>query len=131
MSVRFSLRFEDRSMCRLLGVAMCEEPGCENVVAIIVVIYVHQSVCLTARDPTVDLHHGSRDCSTRVRVVRIVQRKRQGRLQDDHIHEHTIKRFSTNHTANMVLKLRLARPATPGGSRRHAPRYNIVLAHAR
>lgn len=31
----------------------------------------------------------------------------------------------------MVLKLRLARPATPGGSKRHAPRYNIVLAHAR
>jgi hypothetical protein len=35
---------------------MCEEPGCENVVAIIGIIYVHQSVCLTARDPTVDLH---------------------------------------------------------------------------
>lgn len=34
-------------------------------------------------------------------------------------------------TANMVLKLRLARPATPGGSRKHHPRYNIVLAHAR
>lgn len=33
--------------------------------------------------------------------------------------------------ANMVLKLRLARPATPGGSRKHHPRYNIVLAHAR
>ncbi|GAB7336481.1 hypothetical protein MBLNU13_g09767t1 [Cladosporium sp. NU13] len=31
----------------------------------------------------------------------------------------------------MVLKLRLARPATPGGSRKHHPRYNIVLAHAR
>ncbi|GAB7359619.1 hypothetical protein MBLNU230_g6802t1 [Neophaeotheca triangularis] len=31
----------------------------------------------------------------------------------------------------MVLKLRLARPATPGGSKRHLPRYNIVLAHAR
>lgn len=36
MSVRFSLRFEGRSVCRLLGVAMCEEPGCENVVAILV-----------------------------------------------------------------------------------------------
>jgi ribosomal protein S16 len=31
----------------------------------------------------------------------------------------------------MVLKLRLARVATPGGSHKHRPRYNIVLAHAR
>ena len=31
----------------------------------------------------------------------------------------------------MVLRLRLARIATPGGARRHAPIYNIVLAHAR
>ena len=31
----------------------------------------------------------------------------------------------------MVLKLRLARIATPGGARRHNPIYNIVLAHAR
>nr|OQO23094.1 hypothetical protein B0A51_10678 [Rachicladosporium sp. CCFEE 5018] len=31
----------------------------------------------------------------------------------------------------MVLRLRLARPATPGGSKRHHPRYNIVLAQAR
>nr|POF22110.1 ribosomal protein s16, mitochondrial [Quercus suber] len=31
----------------------------------------------------------------------------------------------------MVLKLRLARIKTPGGARRHHPRYNIVLAHAR
>ncbi len=31
----------------------------------------------------------------------------------------------------MVLRLRLARIRTPGGSRRHNPKYNIVLAHAR
>ncbi|KAM0722657.1 hypothetical protein Q7P37_002098 [Cladosporium fusiforme] len=31
----------------------------------------------------------------------------------------------------MVLKLRLARVATPGGSFKHHPCYNIVLAHAR
>ncbi|KAK4561378.1 37S ribosomal protein S16, mitochondrial [Recurvomyces mirabilis] len=31
----------------------------------------------------------------------------------------------------MVLRLRLARVATPGGARRHAPIYNIVLAQAR
>jgi len=31
----------------------------------------------------------------------------------------------------MVLKLRLSRVSTPGGARRHLPRYNIVLAHAR
>ncbi|KAK5109887.1 hypothetical protein LTR62_006494 [Meristemomyces frigidus] len=31
----------------------------------------------------------------------------------------------------MVLRLRLARVSTPGGARRHAPLYNIVLAHAR
>ncbi|KAK5170319.1 37S ribosomal protein S16, mitochondrial [Saxophila tyrrhenica] len=31
----------------------------------------------------------------------------------------------------MVLRLRLARIRTPGGSRRHHPQYNIVLAHAR
>lgn len=31
----------------------------------------------------------------------------------------------------MVLKLRLARIRTPGGARRHHPRYNIVLAQAR
>ncbi|KAK0933974.1 37S ribosomal protein S16, mitochondrial [Friedmanniomyces endolithicus] len=31
----------------------------------------------------------------------------------------------------MVLKLRLARISTPGGAKRHHPRYNIVLAHAR
>lgn len=31
----------------------------------------------------------------------------------------------------MVLRLRLARVATPGGSKRHAPIYNIVLAKAR
>jgi hypothetical protein len=35
MSVRFSLRFAGRSPRRLLGVATCEEPGRENVVAII------------------------------------------------------------------------------------------------
>ncbi|QIW99901.1 hypothetical protein AMS68_005419 [Peltaster fructicola] len=31
----------------------------------------------------------------------------------------------------MVLKIRLARVATPGGSKRHRPIYNIVLAQAR
>ena len=31
----------------------------------------------------------------------------------------------------MVLKIRLARIATPGGSKRHRPIYNIVLAQAR
>ncbi|KAH9841212.1 ribosomal protein S16 [Teratosphaeria destructans] len=31
----------------------------------------------------------------------------------------------------MVLKLRLSRVSTPGGAKRHHPRYNIVLAHAR
>lgn len=31
----------------------------------------------------------------------------------------------------MVLRLRLARIATPGGAKRHRPIYNIVLAHAR
>lgn len=31
----------------------------------------------------------------------------------------------------MVLKLRLSRVSTPGGARRHHPRYNVVLAHAR
>lgn len=31
----------------------------------------------------------------------------------------------------MVLKLRLARISTPNGAKRHRPRYNIVLAHAR
>ncbi|KAK5129568.1 hypothetical protein LTR08_003154 [Meristemomyces frigidus] len=31
----------------------------------------------------------------------------------------------------MVLKLRLSRLSTPGGAKRHHPRYNIVLAHAR
>ena len=31
----------------------------------------------------------------------------------------------------MVLKLRLSRPKAPGGSKKHHPRYNIVLAHAR
>ena len=31
----------------------------------------------------------------------------------------------------MVLKLRLSRLATPGGAKKHHPRYNIVLAHAR
>jgi hypothetical protein len=50
MSVRFSLRFEGRSICRLLGVAMCDKPGCENVVAIIVVIYLHRSVHLDVSD---------------------------------------------------------------------------------
>lgn len=29
----------------------------------------------------------------------------------------------------MVLRLRLARIATPGGAKRHRPIYNIVLAH--
>jgi hypothetical protein len=48
MSVRFSLRFEGRSMCRLLGVAMCEEPGCENIVAIIVSVVFAQE-CLFCR----------------------------------------------------------------------------------
>lgn len=56
MSVRFSLRFEGRSMCRLLGVARCEEPGCENVVAIVILVYLHQSVCFNHCSPTVDLH---------------------------------------------------------------------------
>lgn len=40
MSVRFSLRFVDRSWRRLLGLTMCEEPGRENVVAITGVIVV-------------------------------------------------------------------------------------------
>ena len=31
----------------------------------------------------------------------------------------------------MVLRLRLARIKTPGGAKRHAPLYNIVLAHDR
>lgn len=31
----------------------------------------------------------------------------------------------------MVLRLRLARIRTPGGSKKHAPIYNIVLAQAR
>ena len=31
----------------------------------------------------------------------------------------------------MVLRLRLARVATPGGAKRHRPIYNIVLAQAR
>ena len=31
----------------------------------------------------------------------------------------------------MVLKLRLSRVSGPGGARRHSPKYNIVLAHAR
>ncbi|KAI7157714.1 hypothetical protein KC349_g5399 [Hortaea werneckii] len=30
----------------------------------------------------------------------------------------------------MVLRLRLSRVSTPGGAKRHHPRYNIVLAHA-
>lgn len=34
MSVRFSLRFAGRSWGRLLGVAKCDEPGRESVVAI-------------------------------------------------------------------------------------------------
>ncbi|KAF2725326.1 ribosomal protein S16 [Polychaeton citri CBS 116435] len=31
----------------------------------------------------------------------------------------------------MVLRLRLSRPKAPGGSKRHHPRYNIVLTHSR
>lgn len=31
----------------------------------------------------------------------------------------------------MVLRLRLSRIRTPGGAKRHAPTYNIVLAQAR
>ena len=31
----------------------------------------------------------------------------------------------------MVLRLRLSRVSTPGGAKRHLPRYNIVLAHDR
>ncbi|TKA21878.1 hypothetical protein B0A50_08614 [Salinomyces thailandicus] len=31
----------------------------------------------------------------------------------------------------MVLRLRLSRVSTPGGAKRHHPRYNIVLAQAR
>jgi len=38
---------------------------------------------------------------------------------------------TTPHPSTMVLKLRLARISTPGGAKRHHPRYNIVLAHAR
>ena len=34
-------------------------------------------------------------------------------------------------TTKMVLRLRLARIRTPGGSKKHAPIYNIVLAQAR
>lgn len=37
ISVRFSLRFAGRSLFLLLGVAMCDEPGRECVVAIIVI----------------------------------------------------------------------------------------------
>lgn len=37
MSLRFSLRFAGRSAFRLLGVAMCDEPGRESVVAIVIV----------------------------------------------------------------------------------------------
>ncbi|KAI7002658.1 hypothetical protein KC355_g9668 [Hortaea werneckii] len=33
-------------------------------------------------------------------------------------------------SATMVLRLRLSRVSTPGGAKRHHPRYNIVLAHA-
>jgi hypothetical protein len=50
MSVRFSLRFEGRSICRLLGVAMCDKPDCEKVVAIIVLIYLYRSVYLDVSD---------------------------------------------------------------------------------
>jgi hypothetical protein len=50
MSVRFSLRFEDRSICRLPGVAMCDKPGCEKVVAIIKLVYLYESVCLDGSD---------------------------------------------------------------------------------
>ena len=46
MSVRFSLRFEGRSMFLLLGVAMCDGPGCANVVAIIICGVFATSVCL-------------------------------------------------------------------------------------
>jgi hypothetical protein len=56
MSVRFSLRFEGRSICRLLGVAMCEEPGCEKVVAIIISgIFAQESV--SSQLLTVDVQH--------------------------------------------------------------------------
>lgn len=58
MSVRFSLRFEGRSMFLLLGVAMCDGPGCANVVAIII-CGVFATECLSSRVRllTVDLQH--------------------------------------------------------------------------
>lgn len=34
-------------------------------------------------------------------------------------------------STTMVLRLRLSRVAGPGAARRHLPKYNIVLAHAR
>ena len=68
MSVRFSLRFEGRSMFRLLGVAMCDGPGCEKAVAIIICCGVFATECLSSRVRllTVDLQHHlkSRDTLT-------------------------------------------------------------------
>ena len=49
MSVRFSLRFEGRSMFLLLGVAMCDGPGCANVVAIIICGGISAMECLSSR----------------------------------------------------------------------------------
>lgn len=38
---------------------------------------------------------------------------------------------SSKTSLKMVLRLRLSRVSTPGGAKRHHPRYNIVLAQAR
>jgi len=143
MSVRFSLRFAGRSWERLLGVANCDEPGRESVVAIMAVVVVCGLQCCRAVFPKHS--HGALSCVTLNAVAASYTNPQTSAPQIVGEHasdlETTIAHYClrntyptlqhTHTTTNMVLKLRLARPATPGGSRKHHPRYNIVLAHAR
>lgn len=61
MSVRFSLRLAGRSWGRLLGVANCDEPGRESVVAITAVVVVCGLQCCRPVFPALEWSSKSRN----------------------------------------------------------------------
>lgn len=154
MSVRFSLRFAGRSCGLLLGVPNCPEPGRESVVAIwhSCVMCLAATVCIfkfqrcfistpsitspksrpTTRGRSFLTLTLSLEKPPAPQFVGVAQRLGHGHCRLISACSIRVSHSDYIHIpANMVLKLRLARPATPGGSRKHHPRYNIVLAHAR
>lgn len=68
-------------------------------------------------------------CQARISRNQVRKRHSTANIQSFYKPVHTQTSSISPYT--MVLRLRLARIAAPGGAKRHNPQYNIVLAHAR